>query len=430
MESKHASTIVSGRVSALKPSATLAVNERSAALKAEGRDIYKLGLGQSPFPVPPPVVSALEANAHQKDYLAVQGLAPLRAAIASWHQRRDGLDVSGDGVMVGPGSKELMFLVQLVHDSILTLPNPSWVSYAPQASILGKTVEWIDTNPQNGWRLSPDELDATCRRTPGQRRLLILNYPNNPTGMTYPADELEALSVVARKHGVIIVSDEIYGELHHEGAHRSIAGFYPEGTIISSGLSKWCGAGGWRLGYFIFPETLRPLLNACNAVASETFTSVSAPIQWAAIRAFDDCSIIETYLRDSRRVVKALGRYCADTLRASGLRIDAPEGGFYLMPDFSPLADQLRRHRLEDSRAMTEQILLDTGVAFLPGVCFGRPEYEYSARLSYVDFDGAAALELVGQLGADEPISNETLRQVCGRTMTAIDRIAAWCDAL
>ena len=124
-------------VRGLPVSATLAINERSAALKAAGREVKKLGLGQSPFPVPKVMQRALERNTHQKDYLPVQGLPALRESICGYLERTQGLDFDPEDILVGPGTKELMFLVQLAYYGDLVIPTPSWVSYAPQAQILG-----------------------------------------------------------------------------------------------------------------------------------------------------------------------------------------------------------------------------------------------------------------------------------------------------
>jgi len=140
-----------------------------------------------------------------------------------------------------------MFIIQLVYYGDLIIPTPSWVSYAPQAHIIGRHVYWLPTKKENKWLLTPAELERHCRQDPSRPRLLILNYPNNLTGLTYSRDELKELAHVAEKYKVLILSDEIYGELNFNGTHTSIAKYYPEGTIISSGLSKWCGAGGWRL---------------------------------------------------------------------------------------------------------------------------------------------------------------------------------------
>jgi len=411
-------------VRGLQPSATLAINELSAELQREGREVFRLGLGQSPFPVAPPVVEALQRNAHQKDYLPVKGLKALREAVAAYHQRRHGVARSPDDVLVGPGSKELMFLIQLAYYGDLVIPTPSWVSYAPQAQIIGRHVRWLPTLARHSWRLQPGELEALCADDPERPRLLILNYPNNPVGGTYAETELRALADVARRYRVVMLSDEIYGEIHHRGEHVSIAHFYPEGTIVSSGLSKWCGAGGWRLGTFTFPSGLRWLLDGMAAVASETFTSTSAPIQHAAVRAFEGGEDIETYLGHSRRVLGCLGRLCADRLRRAGAAVDPPAGAFYLFPDFRKLRSGLRARGIVTSAELCRRLLEETGVATLPGSHFGRPPSELTLRLAYVDFDGAAALRAAegrsGELGEDFAAEH------CGRVLEAIDRMARW----
>ncbi|RME35196.1 MAG: aminotransferase class I/II-fold pyridoxal phosphate-dependent enzyme, partial [Deltaproteobacteria bacterium] len=294
-------------VRGLPLSATLEINERSNRLIREGRQVCKLGLGQSPFPVPQPVVEELRANAHQKDYLPVRGLRELQGAVADYYERTQGLSYRPENVLIGPGSKELMFLLQLVYYGDLVIPTPSWVSYAPQAHIIGRHVHWVPTREDNKWLLTPDELERLCKDDPTRPRIVILNYPNNPTGYSYTDEQLRALAEVARKYHVILLSDEIYGELQYDGGHCSVARYYPEGTIISGGLSKWCGAGGWRLGTFVFPAELDWLAESMASVASETFTATSAPIQYAAVRAFAGGLRLERYLWNSRRILKALG---------------------------------------------------------------------------------------------------------------------------
>lgn len=413
-------------VRGLSPSATVAINERSNELREQGRQVFKLGLGQSPFPVPEPVVESLRRNAAEKDYLPVRGVKPLREAIAAYLGRAFGVERSVDRVLLGPGSKELMFLLQLVYYGDLVIPTPAWVSYAPQAEIIGRKVRLVQTRAATGWRLTPERLDAICRDDPSRPRLLILTYPSNPTGLTYTADALAELAEVARRYRVILLSDEIYGELHHTGGHVSIAPFYPEGTIVSGGLSKWCGAGGWRLGFFVFPDGLGWLLDAMAVVASETFTSTSAPIQYAAVRAFQGGEEIESYLARARRVLSALGGWSAERLRVSGLEIAEPEGAFYLFPHFGTHATRLAARGIADSRSLCERLLEETGVAVLPGADFGRPEEELTARLAYVDFDGAAALDAVAALPAGAEPDEAFLRAHCGGVLEAIERIGDW----
>lgn len=410
---------------AIRPSATLAINELSADLVARGRTVYRLGLGQSPFPVPALVVESLRANAHQKDYLPVRGLPALRRAIAEHVERYTGLSYDAGLVQVGPGSKELIFLTQLILDVELVLPSPSWVSYEPQGVLAGRQIAWLDTTRASGWNLQPEVLERWCAQAPERARLLILNYPNNPSGQTLDADTLARLADVCRRHGVLIVSDEIYGLVDHGGRHDTIARYYPEGTIVSTGLSKWCGAGGWRLGAMLFPNELRWLSDALATAASETFTTVSAPIQFAAVTAFTGGAEIDDYLRHSRRILRALGRWCAAMLRAGRLLVDDPEGGFYLLPDASHFAAALARRGIKDSEAMVNRILEDTGVALLPGSVFGRPREEYTFRLSYVDFNGAAALG-ASAARPDGELGEPFVLDHAPRVATAIRALVSW----
>ena len=413
------------RVRGLSQSATLAINERSAALEAEGRKVYRLGLGQSPFPVPRPVVDALKANAHEKDYLAVRGLRKLREAVADYHERAEGIRYDAADVMVGPGSKELMFVLQLVYYGDLVIPTPSWVSYAPQAQIIGRQIRWVPTDAVDHWRLTPSALDDICQDDPDRPRIVILNYPANPTGDSYTSEELRELADVARRYRVVMLSDEIYGPLHHRGQHVSISRFYPEGTIISSGLSKWCGAGGWRLGTFTFPETLRWLQDSMAVVASETYTSTSTPIQYAAIEAFRGGPEIEVHLVHSRRVLRALGLHIWRMMTEAGIKCTRPVGAFYLFPDFSPMSVRLAMRGIEGSRALCEKLLDEVGVAMLPGADFGRPPEELTARLAYVNFDGGKALRAATEIDRAQPLDEAFLNQHCGDT---VDAIAALCD--
>ena len=402
------------QVQKLKPSATLRINEHSHALAQQGREIIRFGFGQSPFPVPESVVKALQEHAHEKAYLPVKGLPRLRQAFAKYIQRKTGLPAETEDMLIGPGSKELIFHLQMAHESVLLLPSPSWVSYEPQASLLSKPVHWIDTQAENHWRLQPEALEKACLQFPDTHKLLILNYPNNPSGTTYPPELLEALAEVARKYNLLILADEIYGDMHHDGQHQSIAHYYPEGTIISTGLSKWCGAGGWRLGAFYFPSRWRKLLDIMAIIASESFTSVSSPIQYAAATAFEGNEDIEEYLSASRKILKTAAQYVQRKLTEAGIPTAAPEGGFYLFPDFSSLRQGNEQPEyLRNSAAFCDYLLEKTGVALLPGSDFGRPPEELTARLSYVDFDGARALEAARHLPVDETFLQKYCPKVC-----------------
>jgi aspartate aminotransferase len=320
-----------------------------------------------------------------------------------------------------------MFLLQLVFLGEILIPSPSWVSYIPQARILGRSPCSVDLSFDDGWKIHPHHLREACAQLSGDRpHLLVLNYPNNPVGNTYALEELREIAEIARERKLLILSDEIYGQLHFEGQHVSIGRFYPEGTIISSGLSKWCGAGGWRLGTFTFPPALGWLLDAMASVASETYTSVSAPIQFAAIEAFNCGVRIEKYLVNVRRILKTLGLACQAVLTGGGVRTQLPEGGFYLFVDFGPYAEGLARQGIRDSTTLCERLLADTGVAILPGAPFGRHADELTARLAFVDFDGAAALAESREIPLDRDLPEDFVQRRCAKVLEALRRIVGW----
>lgn len=409
-------------------SPTLAINQLSKSLCNKGMSIYPMGLGQSPFPVPVPVVESLKMHAHEKDYLNVKGLEALRQAVAHFHRHKDNVDIKSKNILIGPGSKELMFILMLVYYGDIIIPTPCWVSYVPQAKIIGRNIKLLHTSYENKWRLTPDELKEFLLKENDQYkpRLLVLNYPSNPDGGTYSAEELKKIAKIARKHEMIVLSDEIYGELHYEGKHISIAQYYPEGTIISSGLSKWCGAGGWRLGTFSFPSDFEWLLNAMAGVASETYTSVSAPIQYAAIRAFKGGILIERYLWHVRRILAHLAEKSIKILREAGIKVHSPDGAFYLFPDFTPLAPVLMKHGITTSSELCEKLLKDTGVAILPGESFQRPSNELTARLAFVNFNGAKALSISETIPLYEKLPDKFSTNCCVSVIEAVEKIAHW----
>jgi len=421
--SKHVSLDINIRDIAMSP--TMAINDRVKVLKREGKKIYDFGIGQSPFPVPTPVVDALKLYAQEKDYLPAKGLPALREAVAGFHTIKDNVNVNPDYVLIGPGSKQLMFLLQIAFYGEIVVPTPCWVTYVPQAMILGKKVRLIHTTFEDKWHMTAKALTEFLESEHDlyRPRILVLNYPGNPDGLTYDKDEIKNIADVARKYELILLSDEIYGQLHHKGEHISVARFYPEGTIISSGLSKWCGAGGWRLGTFAFPKDLDWLMDSMASIASETYTSVCSPIQYAAVHAFKGGVSIERYLWHSRRILSVLGGECYKILHDAGIRIYPPEGGFYLFLDFTPFAEHLSKKGIYDSMTLCEQLLHEKGIALIPGVAFERPSTELTARLSYVNFNGTKTLT------ASEPLDKLPegfVMQMCEETIEGIKMITDW----
>ncbi len=414
----------------VEKSQTLLLNEQSRSLEQNGKKVYKFGFGQSPFLPPQRVIDALKANAHRKDYSPVQGIPALREAVAEFHRKLDGIDAKAENVLIAPGSKILIYAVLAAFtEADLLVCAPAWVSYVPQAHLLGHGVIQIPTSFEERWRLTPQALTKALEGRVDKKRpsVLILNYPGNPDGLSYAAAELSALADVARKYGTLVISDEIYGLLTHTGTHVSLAKYYPEGTIVTSGLSKWCGAGGWRLGTAIVPAALGgEFQDTLLGLASETYSCAALPVQLAACEAFRVSPETEQYARQQRRVLSALGNACADKLQKNNIRIHKPEGGFYLFLDFSPVSDVLSEYGLTSSQAVCEALLAETGVALLPGTAFGMGSKQLSARLAYVDFDGVVVLEAAKKTDVTAPLDIKFLTTHCAHQLEGIDALCEW----
>ena len=400
----------------LKPSSTLKINEISNKLESEGKKIYKFGFGQSPFQVPIDVIDELKNNAYQNKYLPMQGLSELRTAISRYASSQNNQNYKAENIIIGPGTKELMFLLQLLFDGDILLPTPSWVSYAPQALLGRNKVCWIETTSENNWFPTAKEIEKTILKNKDKNYLLFLNSPNNPSGQI--CNNLKEISFIAKKYNILILSDEIYSELSFNKGFKSISEFYPEKTIISNGLSKWCGAGGWRLGYFIIPEALTELKNSIKNLASETFSSVSAPIQYAAIAAYNNNH--NEYINDSRSILKAVGEYVFENLKSNTIIMNKPQGGFYLMPEFLI-------EKFSTSEEMCSNILKETGVTLLPGSDFGFSKERMIVRLSFTDFNGG---EFMQNIKKTKKIDINSISKFAPKIIEGTKKLKLWSELI
>ena len=182
----------------LKPSSTLLINETSNKLEKEGKEIFKFGFGQSPFKVPPDIVEELKRNAHQNKYLPMQGLSELRDVVAKFISKRKNYNYLSSNIIIGPGSKELMFLLQILFDGEILLPAPSWVSYAPQAIIGRNKIKWIQTKSENNWFPTAKEIEDVLKKDKQKKYLVFLNSPNNPSGQV--CTNLSEISQLTKKY--------------------------------------------------------------------------------------------------------------------------------------------------------------------------------------------------------------------------------------
>ena len=385
------------KIKRLQPSATLAINELIAERRDAGQEVHHLGFGESPFPIFARVKDALAANAYRKSYLPTQGILPLRQKIAEFYDKMFHLNIEPQQIIIGPGSKMLQFSALMALEGPLYLVSPSWVSYLHQGRLLNKEVYQIYCNIDKDYLLTPEELiDSIEKNSPEKdlQKILILNYPNNPTGYSYSPKQLKALASVCREYNIIVISDEIYGLINFSNhTHHSLAEYYPEGTLVTGGLSKDRSSGGYRLGVMIVPATHPNLMNAIRAIGSETWSCVAAPIQYAAIEAYNPSEDLIQYIRDCARIHEIMCMYFYQKLiQNTKIILLEPRGAFYLYPNWNKYRSTLISKGIFTSRHLAEFILSNYGVSCLPGSQFGMPVKNLGVRLALVDYNGETTL--------------------------------------
>ncbi len=377
-------------------SPTLGMNEEVKRLRAAGKQVLHMGFGEGPFPVPERLKKALVASAHRKEYLPTVGLEQLRTTIAAYYKKKIGLDIDKFDVIVAPGSKLILYALQMAVEGDLLMPVPSWVSYAPQAKMLNtKVIKVPTTLDDKGMHIDAKVLRDTiyaARKEGMNPSKIILNYPSNPTGLTISDDELKQVAKVCVEEDILIISDEIYGFVSFDGKYRSIAHYAPSHTAVTSGLSKHLSLGGWRVGIGFIPKAIPGLQQLLSNISSETWSCVPAPIQQAVVEAYEDHPDLEKHIQDCTDIHKLMNQYIARGLRDLGVKAPEPQGAFYNYPDFEPHRADLAKAGIKTSKELSNHLLSNHGLATLPGTAFGAAPEVLTLRLSGCDYDGAAAL--------------------------------------
>lgn len=399
-------------------SPTLAVNERVAALRAAGEDVLHLGFGEAGLPVHPALCAALSENASVNGYEPVAGGQPLRRAVAGWFARR-GLPTEADAVVVTPGSKAGLFGLLHALPGDLVLPRPSWVSYAPQARVLGKRIAHVAIPEDAGGIPDPALLDDVlynARRSGLDPGVLLITVPDNPTGTYANAQSLAAVMATARAHGLAVIVDEIYRELAFEPtAVPAVAPLLPDRTFITTGLSKSLALGGWRLGVVRLPagELGAEVGRRLVAFGSEIWSCASAPVAAAAEVAYSDPPELLEFLAGARAVHETLSKAVHAVFVDAGVECRAPTAGFYLYP-------RLGRGDIPDV-VLAERLLERDLIAVLHGSAFGDAPDAGRVRVATSLLCGATAEERWDTLHA--AASGELLTRP--RVAAALERIAS-----
>jgi len=400
----------------LKQSSTLVINEKCKKLINQGKKVYQFGFGQSPFPVPEKIVTALKNNAYRKEYLPTQGLGELRDSISKNLKKKIGINYPKKNIVITPGSKEAMHLLHVAFNGEIILPAPSWVSYEPQAIIGRNKVHWIQTSRENNWFPTAKQLEKKIKSIKKKNLIFILNSPNNPSGTI--CKNLKELAAVAKKYNLIVLSDEIYTDLTFCNKYESISQYYPERTFISGGLSKWCGAGGWRVGFFAAPNQLLELLENIKTLASESYSTVNSPAQFAAVEAYE--GDFSEYKTKTLNILRSVGNYVYNHLKSNKVLINPPQGAFYLMPEFP-------NKKYKTSTELCETILDEIGVAMLPASDFGFGPKKMLTRLCYIDFDGSEFLKapMNGKI-----LDDKIIEKYAPNVVEGVEKLSNWAKNL
>ena len=365
---------ISERVAKILPSGTLAMTQKARELKASGKDIISLSIGEPDFNTPEKITKAAIESLlkHETDhYTPTLGLDALKQAISDFHLRKDGVKVDKQQVAVFAGAKFALYSTfqTLIDpgDEVL-VPVPYWVSYAEQITLAQGVPVFVKTSEKNAFKLTVDLLEKALT---DKTKLLILNSPSNPTGLTYSKEELYEICQWALNHQVFVIADEIYYELVHDVPSISVASLSEEiqnNTLVINGLSKSVAMTGWRLGYAFGPiEVIRAL----NDLTSHTTSNPAAVVQYAAIRAFQE-DLQEDKEAMRRQFQKRIELFHALIQEIPGMSCVKPGGAFYL---FVNIQEAMKIVGVETSDAFALKLLEEVGVATVSGENFGCTGY-------------------------------------------------------
>jgi aspartate aminotransferase len=398
-------SIIATRLSAIKPSPTMAVTGLALELKAAGRDVIGLAAGEPDFDTPDHVKRAAYAaiEAGQTKYTAVDGTPALKAAVAGKFRRENGLDYAPNQISVGAGGKQIIYnamMATLDPGDEVIIPAPYWVSYPDIVLLAGGTPRFVTCAEQAGFRMSPEDLEEAI--TP-RTKWLMLNSPNNPTGAAYDAGQLRALTDVLVRHPhVWLLSDDIYEHVIYDGLEFvTAAALEPrlrDRCLTMNGVAKAYAMTGWRIGYAGGPaELIRAMAkiqsqstsNPCSVSQAATVVALEGPQEFMAERS-------EIFRQRRDMVVDMLNR-------APGLRCHRPEGAFYVYPSCAGVIGRRTPGGavLTNTEDFARYLLEQEGVAVVHGAAFGMDPY---VRISYAT-------------------SNQALTEACGRIIRACEAL-------
>lgn len=373
---------LSSRAQKITPSATLAIDAKAKQMISQGIDVISFGVGEPDFDTPVHIreaaIKAIESGFTR--YTAASGINELKVAVCAKLKRDNGLAYTPDQIVVSNGAKHslynaLMALVQAGDEVII--PTPYWVSYSEMVKMTDANPVFIETKEAEDFKLQIKDLKAAI--TP-RTKALILNSPNNPTGMVYTAEELKAIGQVCLEHDLFVIADEIYEKLVYDGTeHHSIAALVPElkeKTVLINGMSKAYAMTGWRIGYAASNIDITKAMSSMQSHATSNANSIAQKASVAALNGPEEpiTAMVAEFAKRREFMVKRISQI-------NGLSCRKPQGAFYVMANISHMFGRTIGGELIKDDLQFSRLLLDKAhVAVVPGSAFGAGDF---VRLSY-----------------------------------------------
>jgi aspartate aminotransferase len=408
----------------------LALDQLVNHRRAQGESIVHLGFGEARLPVFPPLAARLAEGAKRISYGPVAGDLASRNAVAGYFGRRN-LPTGADQIVLAPGSKPLLWALQVALPGDVLLPCPAWNTYAPQARLAGKAVIDVPIHPDYGGVPDPDVLTAAiheARQSGRDPRILIVTLPDNPTGTLAPPELITRIVEVAQREDLHIISDEVYRDVVHspDAVVLSPAELAPERTTITTGLSKNLALGGWRIGAVRFPPGAegQRIRDRVTATASEVWSSLAAPMQEVAAYAFAEPPEVVQRLKMSTRLHARVTRAVYEGVIAAGALCRPPAAGFYLYPDLEPAREALALRGITDSESLQRQLIDEFGIAVLSGDALGDDPSALRFRIATSQLYGDTPEEQHLALTAEDPLA---VRHVAGNLSRIEESFAKLC---
>ena len=366
----------------INPSITLAITAKAKALKAEGVDVVSFGAGEPDFNTPKNIINAaIRAMEEGKTkYTPTAGILELREAICNKLEKDNNLKYNPNQIIVSTGAKQCLadvFMAILNPGDEVIVPTPYWVSYPELIKLADGIPVFVEANEKAGYKYTIEDLENVVT---DKTKALVLNSPNNPTGTIYQKEELEVIAEFAKKHDILIISDEMYEKLIYDGEkHISIASLSQdayERTIVINGVSKAYAMTGWRIGYAAAKEEIIKLM---VSVQSHVTSNPNSIAQYASVEALNGptdelVKMIAEFDNRRKFMVKRIGEI-------EGLDIIYPKGAFYLMINVSCVYGKaINGKTIKSSLDFSSELLEEEKVAVIPGAAFGLDKF---VRLSY-----------------------------------------------